>query len=160
MEKKHNYSLSVKWTGNTGTGTSDYREYERSHTIRISGKPEILASSDAPFRGDKTKPNPEDFLLASLSSCHMLWYLHVCADAGVVVTDYSDEATGVLLIPEQGPGHFAEVTLHPAVTVSDNSMIEKAEALHTKAHELCFMANSVNFPVHHRASVQVADTGK
>jgi organic hydroperoxide reductase OsmC/OhrA len=150
MSKEHYYNLTVKWTGNTGTGTSDYKSFERSHTVVVDNKPDILGSSDPAFRGDKTKHNPEDLLLASLSSCHMLWYLHLCAEAGVVVTDYVDQATGVMIITADGGGKFKEVTLNPKVTVTEAVMIEQANALHKKANELCFIANSVNFPVNHQ----------
>ena len=149
MNKLHTYKATIKWTGNKGTGTNDYRQYERSHSVLIDGKPEILASSDAPFRGDVTKHNPEDFLMSALSSCHMLWYLHLCADAGVVVMDYTDNATGIMAEVPTGGGHFTEVMLNPVVTVTDSSMIDKANELHDKAHEKCFIANSVNFKVAH-----------
>jgi organic hydroperoxide reductase OsmC/OhrA len=152
MGKEHNYSVSVTWTGNKGEGTSDYRKYERSHTIAADGKPDIEASSDTPFRGDHTKHNPETLLLSSLSACHMLWYLHLCADAGIVVTAYTDDATGTMIEVPTGGGHFTEVTLHPAVTITDSAMIAKANELHDKAHEKCFIANSMNFPVGHEPS--------
>lgn len=147
MEKQHHYKLTVQWTGNKGTGTSDYKAYERSHSILAENKVEIAGSSDAPFLGDITKHNPEDMLLASLSSCHMLWYLHLCADAGIIVVDYVDHPTGILTQTTNGSGRFTEVTLHPMVTVTERSMIEKANELHLKAHEFCFIANSVNFEV-------------
>lgn len=150
MHTQHNYQLSVKWTGNTGTGTSAYREYERSHLITVQDKQDILASSDPAFRGDKTKHNPEELLLAALSSCHMLSYLHLCAVSGVIVIDYIDHASGIMVNTGDGGGHFSEVTLNPIVTVTENSMTEKANELHKKANELCFIASSVNFPVHHR----------
>ena len=156
MNGQHHYNLTLKWTGNKGTGTSDYRAYERSHTICVDGKTEISVSSDPAFRGDKTKYNPEEFLVAAISSCHMLSYLHLCAVAGVVVTDYVDHATGIMVETPNGSGHFTEVTLNPIVTVTEISMIEKANELHKKANELCFIANSVNFPVGHNASCRVA----
>lgn len=149
MQRQHQYMLTVKWTGNKGTGTSDYRAYERSHTIISKGKKDIDASSDPSFRGDKTKHNPEELFLAALSSCHMLWYLHLCADAGIVVLDYQDDARGTMVETDNGGGHFSEVTLHPAVIVAEPSMIEKANALHAEANRLCFIANSCNFPVKH-----------
>ncbi len=155
MNGQHNYNLTIKWTGNTGTGTSNYREYERSHTIIVDSKPNILASADPAFRGDKTKHNPEELLLASLSSCHMLSYLHLCAMSGVVVTDYVDNATGIMTETPNGGGHFSAVTLNPIVTVTENSMIEKANELHKKANELCFIASSVNFPVHHNPNCKI-----
>ena len=157
MNGQHQYNLTLKWTGNKGTGTSDYRAYERSHTICVDGKTEISVSSDPAFRGDKTKYNPEEFLVAAISSCHMLSYLHLCAVAGVVVTDYVDHATGIMVETPNGSGHFTEVTLNPIVTVTEISMIEKANELHEKANELCFIANSVNFPVRHNASCMVAN---
>lgn len=150
MRKQHHYNTTIKWTGNKGQGTNNYRSYERSHTITIDGKQDISASSDPVFRGDKTKHNPEDLLLSSLSACHMLWYLHLCSEAGVIVTDYADNAMGTMTETANGGGHFTEVTLHPTVTVKEPSMIDKANELHKKANELCFIANSVNFPVHHQ----------
>jgi len=154
MNKQHNYQTTIRWTGNKGTGTDDYRNYDRSHTISIPDKVEILGSSDVAFRGDQTKHNPEDMLVASLSSCHMLWYLHLCADAGVVVVDYVDHATGVMEESDTG-GHFTEVTLNPVVTVTDASMIDKAIQIHHEAHKRCFIANSVNFPVKHLAQAKI-----
>jgi organic hydroperoxide reductase OsmC/OhrA len=154
MNRQHNYKLTVKWTGNTGTGTSNYKAFERSHSILADNKTEILGSSDPAFRGDKTKHNPEELLLGSISSCHMLWYLHLCAEAGVIVTDYIDNATGTMMETSNGGGKFTEITLHPMVTIADNSMREKAQALHKKANELCFIANSLNFPVHHMPTVK------
>ncbi|MDX5321143.1 MAG: OsmC family protein [Bacteroidota bacterium] len=147
MAKEHHYQAEIIWTGNRGLGTSSYQEYDRSHLIRVSGKPDWEASSDVPFRGDGSKYNPEDMLLISLSSCHMLWYLHLCADAGVIVMDYRDEASGTLQMGEGGKGRFSEVILRPRVKVSRADMVEQANALHQKAHEFCFIANSVNFPV-------------
>ncbi len=152
MNKRHNYNLTVKWTGNKGTGTSSYRGYERSHSILAENKPELLCSSDPTFRGDKTKYNPEELLVASLSSCHMLWFLHLCSEAGIIVLDYEDRATGTMAETPNGGGHFTDVTLKPTVTVKEKSMILKTNELHEKAHQLCFIANSVNFPVNHKPS--------
>jgi organic hydroperoxide reductase OsmC/OhrA len=149
MDKQHNYKLIVKWTGNKGIGTSNYAAFERSHLILVDNKIEILGSSDPAFRGDKTKHNPEELLLASVSSCHMLWYLHLCAVAGIIVTDYIDNATGIMMETLNGGGKFTEINLHPTVTIIDSSMTEKANELHKKANELCFIANSVNFRVYH-----------
>ena len=156
MDKLHHYHLTTAWTGNNGTGTSNYRAYERSHTISIENKADLFCSSDPAFRGDNTKHNPEGLLLASLSSCHMLWYLHLCAEAGVVVTDYTDNATGVMTEAPNGSGQFVEVTLNPIVTVTEASMIEKANELHHKANEFCFIANSVNFIVGHNPTCVVS----
>ena len=153
MEKRtkyHNYSLTNTWTGNRGTGTSGYRLYDRSHLISVHNKVDIECSSDPSFLGDATKYNPEELLLASLSSCHMLWYLHLCADAGVVVTEYNDHASGTMEESADGGGRFVEVILHPRVTVSHSSMIDRANALHQKANALCFISNSCNFPVKHQ----------
>jgi len=149
MNGIHHYSLTTKWTGNLGTGTDHYRTYERSHTITVDGKPEIFASSDPAFRGDATKHNPEDLLIAALSGCHMLSYLHVCVQNGIVVTAYEDRATGTMVVDPDGSGHFMEVTLHPVVTITDKALIDKANALHHRANQLCFIANSCNFPINH-----------
>jgi organic hydroperoxide reductase OsmC/OhrA len=143
------------WTGNKGTGTDNYRTYERSHSIVIKNKTDILGSSDPAFRGDKTRHNPEELLVASLSSCHMLWYLHLCSEVGVIVTDYIDKATGVMLETSNGGGQFHEVILNPIVTVTEKSMVDRANELHKKANELCFIANSVNFPVRHNPIAKI-----
>ena len=155
MGKAHQYRLTVKWTGNRGAGTSDYRSYGREHTINAENKVEISGSSDPVFRGDPTLYNPEEFLVAALSTCHMLSYLHVCVLNGVIVTDYFDNATGTMAETPDGGGHFTEVVLNPVVTVKEEAMIEKADQLHHKASELCFIANSVNFPVKHQPSSRV-----
>lgn len=154
LNKKHHYSIVVKWTGNRGTGTSNYRVYDRNHSILTENKPEILASSDPSFRGDPSRYNPEDLLVSSLSSCHMLWYLHLCSEAGVIVIDYTDHATGILEVSANGSGHFSEVTLNPIVTVTEEGMIGKASELHNKASELCFISNSVNFPIYHKLTTK------
>jgi organic hydroperoxide reductase OsmC/OhrA len=146
IHNHHHYSTRVTWKGNTGSGTSHYRAYGRSHEITADGKPTIAASSDPAFQGDASRYNPEELLVSSLSACHMLWYLHLCADAGVVVTDYSDEARGVMEETTNG-GRFTLVLLQPHVTVASPDMIEKAMQLHTSAHTHCFIANSVNFVV-------------
>lgn len=150
---EHHYALTSVWTGDAGTGTSGYRDYRRDVTITVEGKPELLASADKPFRGDPSRWNPEDMLLASLSECHLLSYLHACVTAGVVVVSYRDEATGVMRENGAGGGAFVEVVLHPQVVVADASMVEAAERAHAQANEWCFIANSVNFPVRHAASV-------
>ncbi|CAH0128179.1 hypothetical protein SRABI76_00231 [Microbacterium oxydans] len=150
---EHRYALTSTWTGNSGTGTSGYRDYRRDVTIDAEGKPELLASADKPFRGDPGRWNPEDMLLASLSECHLLSYLHACVTAGVVVISYRDQATGMMRENGSGGGAFVEVTLHPEVVVAQASMIDAAERAHRQANEWCFIANSVNFPVHHEATV-------
>jgi organic hydroperoxide reductase OsmC/OhrA len=151
----HQYTTTVRWTGNTGEGTVDYQSYSRDYLVSATHKLDLLGSSDPAFRGDPTRYNPEDLLVASLAACHMLWYLHLCAVEGIVVLDYEDSATGVLLEAESGAGHFKEVVLHPMVTVAAASMIEKAVALHQKAREYCFIANSVNFPIRHEPVIRV-----
>ncbi|MFC5740704.1 OsmC family protein [Dyella tabacisoli] len=144
--EQHSYAVDVAWTGNRGTGTRSYQGYGREHEIRIAGKPTIAGSSDAAFRGDASKHNPEDLMVAALSSCHMLWYLHLAAVAGVVVTAYVDAAVGTLVINDQG-GQLSEVVLRPVVTVTAASDTAKAVAVHEDAHHACFLARSVNFPV-------------
>ncbi len=150
MNREHFYHLSLQWTGNTGNGTSAYTAYERSHIISTAGKTEIYCSSDPSFRGDKTKYNPEELLVASIASCHMLWYLHLCAEAGINVVSYTDNAAGIMVETETGSGYFKEITLYPQVVVKDISMIDTANKLHSKANEYCFIANSLKFPVHHK----------
>ncbi len=149
MNKTHHYHTRLEWTGNKGTGTESYKSYERSFQVQASQKPIIAGSSDPAFRGDKTKYNPEELLVASLSSCHLLWYLHLCADAGVIVTEYMDTAIGEMQEDPDGSGRFSKVILHPVVTVRDEDMVAKAHELHAVAHRLCFIANSMNFPVEH-----------
>jgi len=147
MAKLHNYAATVRWTGNKGTGTSAYRAYSRDHEIRSPGKPAIAASSDPAFHGDASRYNPEELLVASLSTCHMLWYLHLCAVNKVVVLDYEDHAAGTMEESGDGGGRFLEVTLRPRVTVTAESDLEVAKRLHHDAHAKCFIASSVNFPV-------------
>ena len=145
--KDHAYSVTVTWTGNTGTGTSAYRAYERAHEIAIPGKPVIPGSSDPAFRGDRARYNPEEMLVASLSTCHMLWYLHLCSEAGIAVQAYQDVAEGVMIEQSDGGGRFKEVVLQPEITVPPGTDLARAEAIHEAAHALCFIANSVNFTV-------------
>ena len=150
MARRHSYAVAVTWTGNTGTGTSGYRNYERSHDISASGKPAIPGSSDPAFRGDPGRWSPEDLLVASLSACHMLSYLHLCAVNNVVVTAYEDDAAGTMAENADGSGQFTEVVLQPRVTVTAESDPVKALDLHEEAGRLCFIARSVNFPVSHK----------
>jgi organic hydroperoxide reductase OsmC/OhrA len=147
--KEHKYHTNLQWTGNTGKGTESYRGYERAHQIMADGKPVIDCSSDPSFRGDRSRYNPEEMFLASLSSCHMLWFLHLCSDAGVVVLEYTDSANGLMTESDDGNGRFKEVTLHPRVVVRETWMMEKVNELHDKAHHFCFISNSCNFPVLH-----------
>lgn len=146
--RQHCYKITNTWTGNRGTGTSAYAAYSRDHEISGAGKnSSILCSSDPSFRGDPGRYNPEELLVASLSACHMLWYLHLCSDAGIVVTGYQDEAEGSMVEQEDGSGEFTGVVLRPRVTITDPSRIAEAASLHARADELCFVARSVRFPV-------------
>lgn len=156
MKREHVYDVTVTWTGDRGRGTAGYRDYERSHDVDAHGRPTLAGSSDPGFRGDATRWNPEQLLVAALSQCHMLWYLHLCAEAGVVVTGYRDGATGTMAEEEDGAGQFTEVVLRPRVTVRDPDMAAAAQRLHEPAHARCFIARSVNFPVRHRPAVVVA----
>ena len=146
-QPSHLYPIRMTWTGNTGTGTAHYRGYDRAHEYSVPGKPVIPGSSDPAFRGDAARYNPEELLVMSLSSCHMLWYLHLCAEAGVVVTAYVDEAVGTMVEVAETGGHFTEVVLRPVATLQPGSDAALAAKLHERAHHLCFVANSVNFPV-------------
>ena len=150
MAKEHHYQITTTWTGNLGTGTSHYRAYARDHEILAPDKTSpVLGSSDPAFRGNRSRYNPEELLVASLSACHMLWFLHLCAEAGIVVTGYSDGATGIMAEHTDGGGEFTRVTLHPHAVITDAKRIAEAAALHAKAHHLCFIARSMNFPVDH-----------
>ena len=152
--KKHRYKIQVEWTGNNGNGTRNYNSYNRSHIINADGKyKEILGSSDPSFLGDKTKYNPEDLFLASLSSCHMLWYLHLCTVNNIVVVEYTDNAVGVMEEEGNGSGRFIEVVLKPIVVIMDSSQIKKANELHHEANKMCFIANSCNFKVKHEVKI-------
>lgn len=148
MSKEHFYKAKINWTGNLGTGTSEYTAYSRNHEVSGEGGKEIIkASADSIYRGEPSRYNPEEFLLAAIAGCHMLWYLHLCADGGVVVVDYEDETSGTLTETDDGNGRFSEVTIHPKVTITKDSDAGLAEKLHDKAHQFCFIANSLNFPV-------------
>ena len=147
MKHIHTYNAIIEWTGNTGATTSAYTSYERSHDIKIAEKEIIKASSDKAFRGDSAKHNPEDLFVSAIASCHMLWYLHLCADAGVLVESYIDNAVGKMETTNAGDGKFVSITLHPTIMVQQENMIEHATMLHEKAHQMCFLANSVNFEI-------------
>lgn len=155
MEKHHHYAATVKWTGNKGTGTSAYTAYERDHVISIAGKPDVLGSSDPAFRGNPQRHNPEDSFVGAIAACHLLWYLHLCAVNGIVVVSYTDSAKGNMKENSDGSGQFTEVVLHPEVIVEQASMVEKATTLHNDAHQMCFLARSVNFPVRHQPTIKV-----
>jgi organic hydroperoxide reductase OsmC/OhrA len=145
--KQHSYEIQIEWTGNSGDGTKTYKSYRRDHTITSAGKPDILASSDPSFRGDRARYNPEELLVASLSSCHMLWYLHLCSVNHIVVLDYQDSASGTMAENDDGSGQFVRVLLKPVVKISAGDDRAKALALHQDAHHMCFISRSVNFPV-------------
>ncbi len=156
--KQHRYQVHVTWTGNEGTGTASYRGYSRAHEIGAEGKPTIPGSSDPAFRGDPARWNPEEMLVASLSTCHQLWYLHLCATAKIVVTAYEDRAEGVMAEEANGAGQFVSVVLRPHVTLAPGSDGAKAKALHHDASEMCFIARSMNFPVTHEPTITIAAT--
>jgi organic hydroperoxide reductase OsmC/OhrA len=156
MGLEHHYAIGLEWTGNCGTGTSSYKAYGRDHVVSSAGKHDIAGSSDRTFHGDADRWNPEELLLAALSQCHLLSYLHVAASAGVVVTDYRDDAIGTMEQTADGGGHFTSATLRPVVTVAHQDMVDRALALHHDASRKCFIAASVNFPVRHEPSVTVA----
>lgn len=158
-DRRHAYHVVVEWTGNRGTGTSDYRAYGRDHVIAAGAKPAIPGSSDPAFRGDAARWNPEDLLVASLSACHKLWYLHLCAVQGIAVLAYRDEAVGTMVEDAETGGRFTGVVLRPHVTVRPEDDLALAERLHAEAHAKCYVANSVNFPVTHRAVVVRAAPG-
>ncbi|GAA3386658.1 OsmC family protein [Cryptosporangium minutisporangium] len=159
MVAVHNYELGLVWTGNQGTGTSAYRAYSRSHEVTSEGRPPLLGSSDPAFRGETDRWNPELLLLAALSGCHLMSYLHVCVEAGVIVSAYADTPTGSMTQTPGGGGRFTEVVLHPRVTLARDSAGKQdlASRLHRDASARCFIAASVNFPVHHEPTVVVAD---
>ncbi|WP_380182797.1 OsmC family protein [Kalamiella sp. sgz302252] len=144
-DREHRYQVTVEWTGNKGKGTETYRAYERKFTVAAAGKADIAGSSDPAFLGDAARWNPEEMLLASTSACHKLWYLHLCAEAGISVESYHDQAEGTMLEAKQG--RFTQIVLKPQITLRAGDDIELAKALHHQAHEQCFIANSLNFPV-------------
>ncbi|SDD15284.1 OsmC family protein [Niabella drilacis] len=153
--QEHSYQVSVTWSGNLGKGTATYGAYSRDHMINVEGKPVIPGSSDPAFRGDAKRYNPEELFLSSLSACHMLWYLHLCAEAGIAVTAYSDAASGSMKTEPDGNGRFTRVVLHPVVTITDASKATPAMELHKQAQRFCFIANSVSFPVEHQPEIIV-----
>jgi organic hydroperoxide reductase OsmC/OhrA len=143
----HSYEVRVTWTGNTGEGTATYTSYRRDHEIAGPAQPPILGTTDVRKLKDPTRYTPEELLVGALSACHMMWLLHLCSEAGIVVVSYVDAATGKMALSGR-TGYFTEVTLHPAMKITDAARIHDAEALHEQAHELCNIAKSVNFTVH------------
>jgi organic hydroperoxide reductase OsmC/OhrA len=154
MSKNHAYHVTTLWTGNLGAGTSTYRAYSRSYDVSAPGKAAPIAgSSDPLYRGDRTRYNPEEMLVAAISSCHMLWVLHLCADVGIVITGYTDEASGEMVEHPDGSGEFTRVTLHPRMVITDAARTADAIAIHDKAHHFCCLARSMNFTVEHQPVV-------
>lgn len=149
MGALHTYSVRVDWTGASDVGTESYTGYSRDHIVYIGDKPPLPGSADPAFRGDADRYSPEELFVAALSQCHMLWFLHRAAVAGVVVTGYADRATGTMRVETAGSGQFTAVTLHPKVRVRDAVDEEQIADLHQQAHDHCFIARSVNFPVRH-----------
>lgn len=154
MAQEHSFATRLTWSGAAQGPTRSYTSYSRDYVVEIEGKPALEGSAAPAFRGDPGRYNPEDLLMASLSGCHLLWYLHLCAEAKIEVVAYTDEATGVLT-RKDGKMRFVEVTLRPRVTIASGS-VAQAEALHARANSECFIANSVNFPVHHEAVIETS----
>ncbi len=157
--RAHHYATTVVWTGDTGVGTRDYTSYRRDHVVRAAGKPDLVGSSDPAFRGDASRYSPEELLVASLSACHMLWFLHLASVAGIVVRGYEDAAEGTMEVAPDGRGRFTEVVLRPSVRIERGDPT-KLSALHEEAHAKCFIANSVNFPVRVAPTVGSAGPGQ
>jgi organic hydroperoxide reductase OsmC/OhrA len=147
MGRDHRYQATITWTGNLGAGTAGYRSYSRDHEVSGAGKPVLPGSSDPAFRGDPERWNPEELLVATLSQCHMLWFLHLCAVNGIVVLSYTDDAEGIMAEGDDGAGEFTAVTLRPRAAIADPGHADRARELHQEAGRVCFIARSVNFPV-------------
>lgn len=143
----HSYRAAVTWTGAGDAGTATYTSYSRDHEIVLDGKPPLAGSSDPAFRGDPARYNPEELLVAALSQCHLLWFLHLAANAGIVVLGYHDDASGTMRVAAAGAGQFTEVVLRPQITVHGDVSEEDIASLHDRAGEHCFISRSVNFPV-------------
>ena len=156
-DRKHHYEIGLIWDGNRGDGTSDYRTYGRNHRIIGKGKPELQATADVAFRGEAGKYNPEDLLTAAASSCHMLSYLALCAREHISVVAYEDDATGVMEEDGRGGGKFTQIVLRPTVTIADAAHRDRAEALHERAHELCYIASSINCEIVLGITIKIAD---
>lgn len=156
MKRVIEFTSQLSWTGNTGTGTSGYHDYSREYLVSVEGKPDMRGTAAEAFRGDATLHDPEDHFLAAIAGCHMLSYLALASLRGVVVTAYSDAASGVLEV-ERGSGLFTSVTLRPTVTIAAGSDRDLALALHDTAHSQCFIANSCSVPIHHEPTIVVAN---
>ena len=155
MSMEHSFAVSVEWTGNRGSGTSDSRAFGRDNLLTAEGKPDIEGSAARAFHGDAARWNPEEMLIAALVECHLLSYLYVATKNGIVVESYTDAATGTLRTEGDGSGRFESVTLHPVVTISSGDA-DVARAIHDEAGRLCFIAASVNFPVLHEPEIRIA----
>ncbi len=153
-EKRHSYVVGIRWVGNLGSGSSSYTAYSRNFEVLSAQKPVVPGSSDPAFRGDPQRYNPEEMLVAALSSCHMLWYLHLCATGGIRVVAYEDRPNGIMVEVEAGGGYFESVVLRPEVVISSTSDKSKALEVHEEAHRRCFLANSMNFPIRTDATVR------
>jgi organic hydroperoxide reductase OsmC/OhrA len=153
----HSYTSRICWTGNRGEGTAGYRAYDRTWDIAVPGKAVVQCSNDPLLGGDASKMNPEDLLLSALSACHMLWYLHYAADAGIVVTGYEDQPLGLGEVSKGGAGRFTSAVLRPQISLRRGADLAEAEAIHYRIHEVCFIARSVNFPVSYAPVFTVVD---
>ncbi len=153
--KQHQFHVSTQWTGNLGTGTSAYRAYSRNHELSAPGKSTSIPGSSAVAMGDQSRYNPEELLVGALSACHMMWVLHLCANAGIVITGYADDALGEMAEHADGAGEFTRVLLRPRMRITDATRVEEAAKMHDRAHHVCCLARSVNFPVEHQAEVTV-----
>ncbi len=149
---EHDYTARVVWTGNRGQGTATYKGYDRTWQIETPGKQVVHCSNDPLLGGDPTLHNPEDLLIASLSSCHMLWYLHLASDAGIAVIAYQDDPLAVGETERGGAGRFLRATLRPQITVPEGTDLSVADAIHHEIHKTCYIARSVNFPVSYAAT--------
>jgi len=155
MSQTHQFKINTEWTDNLGQGTLNYLSYSRDHILKVMNKPELLLSSYKDYQGNENKHNPEDLFISSISSCHMLWYLHLCAENKIRVFQYKDEAIGTLKLNKDGSGKFIDVSLYPIVFVENETMIPKAKALHSEAHNFCFIASSCNFPIRHFPKIKL-----
>ncbi len=153
---QHDYTARVTWTGNRGQGTSSYRAYDRTWNIETPGKPVVHCSNDPLLGGDPTLHNPEDLLIAALSACHMLWYLHLASNAGIAVQAYADDPLAIGETDKTGASRFLSATLRPVITVPEGTDLTIADAIHHEIHKTCFIARSVNFPVGYAARYEVS----
>ena len=159
MTKTHEYPAKIVWTGNSGTGTSAYKAYERTWDMAAEDKAVINCSNDPLLGGDRLKYNPEDLLISAVASCHMLWYLHLCSQAGVVVTAYEDNPVGIGESEPSGAGQFIEAVLRPKITITAESDPQKAVTLHDEIHQYCYIARSINFPLRFEPEIIVSEPG-